>query len=59
MRLGGADGTTEYAKERSKRRSAVAWCSNLVSFDSGDVLRQRGALGLGKIVHLLARCSSI
>ena len=40
-----------------KRRSAVAWCSNLVSFDSGDVLRQGGALGHGKVVHLLARCT--
>ena len=31
-------------------------CSNRVSFDSGDVLRQGGALGDGKIVHLLVRC---
>ena len=31
--------------------------SNLVSFDSGNTFRQRGALGDGKIVHLLVRCS--
>ena len=58
MRLGGQrkHSPAEYAKERSQRRSAVGWRSNLVSFDSGDKFRQGGALGVGKIVQLLVRC---
>ena len=52
---GDGDSTTEYAQGGS---SGTLWQDradkHLVSLDSGDTLWQGGALGDGKVVHLLA-----